>query len=58
MQKTKHDLSIKVTKTFDQHDGRDQQLSKGVKTLENHRFEANTVHSYCEAIVNPCARAY
>ncbi len=50
MQKAKYNLSIKVTKTFDQHDRRDQQLFKGVKNLKSHGIEASTMHSYCEAM--------
>ncbi len=49
MQKAKYNLSIKVTKTFDQHDRRDQQLSTGVKTLKSHGIEASTMHGNCEA---------
>ena len=46
MQKAKYHLSIKVTKTFDQHDRCNQRLFKGVKTLKSHGAEA----SYCEAV--------
>ncbi len=48
MQKAKYNLSIKVTKTFDQHDRHDQQLFKGVKTLKSHGIKASTIN--CEAM--------
>ena len=51
MPKAKHNLwSIKVTKSFDQHDHCDQQIFKGVKTSQCILTEANAMHSYCEAM--------
>ncbi len=46
MQKAKYHLSIKVTKTFDQHDCCNQWLFKGVKNWKSHGAEAR----YCEAL--------
>ena len=50
MQKAKYNLSIKVTKTFDQHDRRDQQLFTGVKTLKSMVLKPVQLYGNCEAM--------
>ncbi len=52
MQRAKYNLSILVTKAFDQHDHCDQRRFKGVKTLKGHGIEANVMHSYSEVMYN------